>query len=195
MNRPRCLWASTLMLFSLSSIHAQTATSRIVSAANAFLATLDEKQRQGVMFAFDDEEQRVRWSNFPISIVPRAGLAVKDMTPAQHTAAMKLLAAALSKRGLEKVQQIMEADEVLKSSEANGRGGGPPRAGDGFAGRKGDGRRTAVHRRAAAQAAIEEGAGREAACCSARISTTSPSSARLPRRLPGCCSSADITWR
>jgi len=141
MNTPLCFWASTLMLFLLSSANAQTATSRIVSAANAFLSTLDEKQRLSVLFAFDDEEQRVRWSNFPISIVPRAGLPFKDMTPAQHSAAMNLLAAALSKRGLDKVQQIMEADEVLKTNEANGRGGGgpPPGRGDGFAGRKGDG--------------------------------------------------------
>ncbi len=47
------------------------------------------------MFAFGDEEQRVRWSNFPISIVPRAGVAMKDMTPAQPSAAMNLLGAAL----------------------------------------------------------------------------------------------------
>jgi hypothetical protein len=97
-----------------------------VSAANAFLSSLDEKQRQSILFAYDDEEQRVRWSNLPTSIVPRAGLAMKDMTPAQTSAAMNLLAAALSKRGLEKVQQIMEGDEVLKTNEANGRGGGGP---------------------------------------------------------------------
>jgi hypothetical protein len=32
----------------------------MVSAANAFVATLDEKQRQKVLFAFDDEQQRKR---------------------------------------------------------------------------------------------------------------------------------------
>jgi len=108
---------------------AQTASSRITAAANAFLSTLDDKQRQSVMFAFDDQEQRKRWSNFPVAMVPRAGISMGEMTPAQHTAAMALLAAALSPRGLEKVQQIMEADEVLKTTEGNGRGrgpGGPP---------------------------------------------------------------------
>ena len=50
---------------------AQTATSRIVSAAKTFLSTLDRKQRQSVLFAFDDEKQRARWSNFPIAMVPR----------------------------------------------------------------------------------------------------------------------------
>jgi hypothetical protein len=117
---------------SLGAAMAQTATSRIVSAANTFLSTLDQKQRQSVSFAFDDEQQRKRWSNFPISIVPRAGLSLKEMNPAQRTAAMALVASALSQRGLEKVQQIMDGDEALKANEGNGpqsgrgRGGPPP---------------------------------------------------------------------
>jgi hypothetical protein len=47
-----CLWAHAAM--------AQTTTSRMVSAANAFLATLDQKQRQSVLFTFTDEKQRTR---------------------------------------------------------------------------------------------------------------------------------------
>jgi hypothetical protein len=126
---------------------AQTATSRIVSAANSFLSTLDDKQRQSVLFAFDDEQQRKLWSNFPISIVPRAGISMKEMNPAQRSAAMALVSSALSPRGFEKVQQIMDGDEVLKTSEGNGRQGGrgpggpPPGRGDGGPppGRKGNG--------------------------------------------------------
>jgi hypothetical protein len=126
MRTIRCLKVSALILCSLSGAAAQTATSRIVSAANSFLATLDDKQRQGVLFAYDNEEQRKRWSNFPISIVPRAGMSVKEMSPAQFSAAMALVSSALSPRGFEKVQQIMQADEVNKINESNGRGGGPP---------------------------------------------------------------------
>ncbi len=98
---------------------AQTATSRIVNAANAFLSALDQKQRQTVMFAFDDEKQRTRWSNFPVQMVPRAGLAMKDMNAAQRSAAMALLAATLSPRGFEKVEQIMEGDEVNQINSRN----------------------------------------------------------------------------
>jgi hypothetical protein len=105
---------------------AQTATVRIVKAANVFLSTLDDKQRQSVSFAFDDEEQRKRWSNFPISIVPRAGLRMGELNPAQRSAAMALVSSALSPRGLEKVQQIMDADEVLKANEGGRGPGGPP---------------------------------------------------------------------
>jgi hypothetical protein len=116
-----------LISLSLSAAMAQTGTTRIVGAANSFLSTLNDKQRQSVSFAFDDEQQRKRWSNFPISIVPRAGLSMGELNPAQRSAAMALLASALSPKGLEKVQQIMDGDEVLKATEASGgRGGGPP---------------------------------------------------------------------
>ena len=96
---------------------AETPTARIVKAANAFLATLDAGQRKRELFAFDDERQRARWSNFPTGFVPRAGLSLREMKPAQREAAMALVAAALSKRGYEKCLQIMEADEVFKRTE------------------------------------------------------------------------------
>ena len=125
--KPAC--ALVLILLPARLALTQPATSRIVSAANAFLATLDTAQRQRVLFSFDDEEQRRRWSNFPTTMVPRAGLSLKEMTPAQRTAAMALVAAALSPRGFEKVQQIMEGDEMLKSTEGNGPPGGRGRGG------------------------------------------------------------------
>lgn len=107
------------ILVLLSGGIAQTVTSRIVSAANAFLSTLDQKQRQMALFAFNDEQQRARWSNFPTSFVRRGGLNMGQLSPAQRSAALALVSSALSRRGFEKVQQIMEADEVLKNSENN----------------------------------------------------------------------------
>jgi hypothetical protein len=98
---------------------AQSATAGIVKAANAFLATLDEKQRANVLFAYDDEAQRARWSNLPVTMVRRGGLSVGDLSPAQRSAAFALLSSALSKSGFEKVQQIVEADEALKTSQRN----------------------------------------------------------------------------
>src|ERR1700733_5048843 len=106
---------SVLIALSLGSAMGQAATWRSVSAANAFLSTLDEKQRQSVLFSFDDEAQRKRWSNLPTGAVPRAGISLKAMAPAQRAAAMTLMSVVLSARGMEKVQQIMDADEVLKT--------------------------------------------------------------------------------
>jgi hypothetical protein len=111
--------ALALMCLSVNAPMAQTTTSRIVSAANTFLSTLDQKQRQSVLFAFDDEKQRARWSNLPTTMVPRAGLSLKELNPAQRSAALALVSSALSPKGFEKVQQIMEGDEVLKTSQGN----------------------------------------------------------------------------
>ena len=125
--------ALVLICLSLSTAQQQTVTSRIVSAANSFLGTLDQKQRQSVLYAFDDQDQRRRWSNFPVAMVPRGGISLKEMNATQSAAAMALVASALGPRGFEKVQQIMEGDEVNKTMD-QGRGGnqgGPGRRGGG----------------------------------------------------------------
>jgi hypothetical protein len=115
----RVVGALAVVCLSMAAATTQTATSRLVSAANAFLSTLDEKQRKSVLFAFDDERQRARWSNLPVSFAPRAGVSLKEMNTAQGAAALALVASALSARGFEKVQQIMEGDEVNKINEGN----------------------------------------------------------------------------
>ena len=102
-----------------TATRAASPTARIVGAANRFLATLDEQQRGKLLFAFDDNAQRARWSNFPVRMTPRAGLKMGDLSAPQRSAAMSLLSSVLSARGYEKVQQIVEADEVLKASERN----------------------------------------------------------------------------
>ncbi len=108
-----------LTCVAVSAAAAQTATSRIVSAAKTFLSTLDEKQRQRVLFAFNDEEQRVRWSNLPVRAVRRAGLSMGELNGSQRSAAMALVSSALSRRGFEKVQEIVDGDEVLKGNGGN----------------------------------------------------------------------------
>lgn len=106
-------------------------TGKTVAAAKAFLATLDTAGRAKVSLPFNSE-QKTRWSNFPVGMVPRNGVRLGDLSAAQREAALKLLATALSKQGLQKVKEIMEGDEVLKTSESGGGGGptgGPPNGG------------------------------------------------------------------
>src|SRR5262249_13400868 len=98
------------------------ATGKTVVAAEAFLATLDDAARAKVSFAFNSD-QKSKWSNLPVGIYKREGLRWGDISVAQREAAMKLLATALSKQGLQKVKDIMEGDETLKISQG-GRGGG-----------------------------------------------------------------------
>jgi hypothetical protein len=135
MRRSRSLCLLALASLSLTSAVAQNATPRIVIAANKFLSTLDDKQRQSVSFAFDNEKQRQRWSNFPTGFVPRGGISLKEMNADQRSAAMALVSSVLSPKGYEKVLQIMEGDEVLKTTEGNG----PPRGNRGNGPRFGNG--------------------------------------------------------
>ncbi len=116
-----------LIGFVLTPAEQQNATSRMVSAADKFLATLDEKQRQAVLYSFDDHEQRKRWSNLPVSFAPRGGISLKEMNAAQRSAAMAVVAAALSPRGFEKVEQIMEGDEVNRKTDQGPPGNRGPR--------------------------------------------------------------------
>src|SRR6266404_4866541 len=95
--------------------------SKIVASANGFLSSLDEAQRSKVLFDFNDAAQRIKWSNLPTTMVPRAGLKMGDLTDPQRKAAMGLLAATLSKRGFEKVLAIVEGDEALRVA-SDGRG-------------------------------------------------------------------------
>src|SRR5215831_14400840 len=115
-------------------------TGKTVAAAKAFLATLDDAGRAKVSFAFDSD-QKSKWSNLPVGIYKRNGLRWGDLSAAQREAALKLLATALSKQGLQKVKEIMEGDEALRTSDS-GRGGGPgagPPPGGGPAGGRGGG--------------------------------------------------------
>jgi hypothetical protein len=83
--------------------------SKIVASANGFLSSLDEGQRSKVLFEFNDAAQRMKWSNLPTTMVPRAGLKMGDLSGPQRKAAMGLLAATLSKRGYEKCSRSSKA--------------------------------------------------------------------------------------
>ncbi len=107
-------------------------TTKVVSAANAFLKTLNDAERTKVTFGFTSA-QRTGWSNLPTGIFPRNGLRLGDLTTTQREAALALVAAALSPAGYKKVLDIMNGDEVLKNrggGRTGGRqgqgGGGPP---------------------------------------------------------------------
>lgn len=138
MKTARSIRAWALLCLSLTTAGAQTATSRIVSAADTFLSTLDAQQRQSVLFSFDDEEQRQRWSNFPTPVVPRSGISLRKMSAPQRAAAMDLLKIVLSPMGYEKVNQIRMADDDYKVNGSQHRppvggprngNGGPPNPG------------------------------------------------------------------
>ena len=99
------------------------ATVRAVTAADAFLATLDAPRRAKANPALDAKTRTV-WSNLPTGITmqvgatERNGLKLGDMTPPQEKAAFALLAATLSRGGYQKIMSIVDADQVLETRSA-----------------------------------------------------------------------------
>ena len=136
----RLLTFATTVVFLLPSLvgaQQKGSTEEVVRAANGFLSTLSADQRQKVMYSFDDATQRARWSNFPTGVVARGGISLKQMSAAQQEATMKLLATVLSPMGVEKVNEIREADDDFKANGSKRgpggghRPGGPPPDGQG----------------------------------------------------------------
>ena len=108
---------------------ATDATARIVAAAQAVVATLDDAGRTAVQFP-SEGPQKTRWSNLPSPMFERRGIRLADLTEPQRAAVMKLLTTALSRDGYQKVLNIMEGDEALRQNGGGrggrgGRGGGP----------------------------------------------------------------------
>jgi hypothetical protein len=140
---------------------------------------------QSVLYAFDDEQQRARWSNFPTGFVPPGGVSLRDMTPKQRAAAMVCCHPRSARRDLRKFSRSWKG---MRSTRSRRR-------------RTETGRRvgTAAHCRAEAVLHPQVGALHSvapvAAHFSVRVSTTSPSCELPLRGLPGCCSLGDITWR
>jgi len=140
MKRFLALFAAACFVVSAPAQDRQaSATDRVVRSADSFLATLTQAQRQQVLYAFDDQAQRTRWSNFPAGVVRRGGISLKQMSPAQREAAMQLLAVVLSPTGLQKVNEIRQADDDFKvnGSKRGPLGNGGPPGGPGASGSAG----------------------------------------------------------
>ena len=103
-----------------AALTADAQTIKVVTAAKAFLATLSAAQKTAVSFASTDAAQRKLWSNFPTGIVQRQGVKWGDLSTSQRAALTTLLSTVLSADGLKMVQQEMQADEVLKTSDNGG---------------------------------------------------------------------------
>lgn len=120
---------ATTSTTTISDAAAETATSAssttagtisaTAAAAEAFLATLSDEQREAVLYDYDDETKTTSWSNFPVTFVERAGLNLTDLTEEQQTAAMAVLEALLGDEGYATVTGIIGGDEFLAENSSS----------------------------------------------------------------------------
>lgn len=109
---------------STTSSTAQDATPKIVAAANAFLATLNDTEKQTGLFAWTDTAQKQRWSNFPPAGFQRAGLMWGNLSETQQNAWLAVMQATLSTEGYNRVLAEWKADDALLAQEGTGGGFG-----------------------------------------------------------------------
>jgi hypothetical protein len=95
-------------LFAIRSTGVSTEPVR--QAADAFITSLTQEQRAKTMFPLDDDEWR-KWMNQHFYI--RQGVSFKDMNENQREAALGLLRASLSAKGLELTRDIMRLNHTL----------------------------------------------------------------------------------
>ena len=85
-------------------------TGPVRAAADAFLASLTGEQRTATVFPVDADEWR-KWMNQ--SFYVRQGVSFADMTEVQRDAALALLGAGLSAKGLTLTRDIMRLNHTL----------------------------------------------------------------------------------
>jgi hypothetical protein len=90
------------------------------SAAVAFIALLSAEQLDALQYHFDDTAANATWSNLPVNLVPRNGVAFGDLTDEQLAAAKAVAEAFLSDEGFAKMEAIIAADDVLNALAASG---------------------------------------------------------------------------
>jgi len=97
-------------------------TAKAVAAAEKFLQSLDEKLRAKATYDFNSD-QRPKWSNLPVTFVPRNGTRMGELTKEQRDAGMDLVASVTSKGGYQKILDIIAGDDYL-AAKGGGKGKG-----------------------------------------------------------------------
>ncbi|MCY3675200.1 MAG: DUF3500 domain-containing protein [Rhodobacteraceae bacterium] len=93
-----------------------TQTIAIVTAANLFLESLDEQQKDAATYAFSDNAQRSNWSNFPEGMIPRGGLKMGTLTEDQLAKLNALLAVIMSEKGYENIEYQLAAERTFPTN-------------------------------------------------------------------------------
>ena len=83
------------------------------AAAEDFMATLSDTEKETLLYDYTDETKSTAWSNFPVSFVQRNGLNLNDLTEEQQAAALKVLENLLNDEAYALAVNIMNGDKHL----------------------------------------------------------------------------------
>ena len=85
---------------------------KLKSSILAFVQTLPDTQKEAVTIPFRDSV-RTSWTNLPLGLAPRSGLAYGELSEKSKIAFHKVLSALLSSQGYLKTFAIMQVDDIL----------------------------------------------------------------------------------
>jgi hypothetical protein len=102
----------SLLSFAVS-VQAQSGT-LLKNTVDGFLNTLSPAQAKACKYDFDHPERK-KWTNLPIGLVPRAGIAYGNLSDQSRLAFHRVLVAALSSQGYLKATSIMALDDILNT--------------------------------------------------------------------------------
>lgn len=106
----RCLFFLAIFCLFSRSVYSQGP----VDKANAFIRLLDNSQRTKALYPFDTSE-RFRFNYVPLE--DRKGISVNELDATQRSALQALLKTCLSEQTVQKVNDIMLLDKILKELE------------------------------------------------------------------------------
>ena len=112
-----------LMGVALIGQSAEQPATKMAAAAEKFLGTLNEKQKEKTVYDFDSKE-RTNWFFVPLQTrdrkPTRKGLPLEEMTAEQKTAALELLRAGTTARSYTTATTIMSLESILRDLEKGG---------------------------------------------------------------------------
>ena len=116
--------AALLSVAGLAYVAQQTASSggAMVQAAQAFVGSLEGKQKEQASFPFDSKE-RFNWNFVPLQDgkkYTRKGLPLEEMSAEQKKAALNLVRAGTSEQGNVAAVTIMSLEAILRDQEKKG---------------------------------------------------------------------------
>jgi len=107
----------TLLLFvslAFASAGYSQPGSTVTETATRFLSTLSAEELQKTQYAFTDS-LRFKWTNLPVGLVPRPGIAYGSLSDKSRMAFHRVLSAMLSSQGYLKTTSLMQLDDILNT--------------------------------------------------------------------------------
>ena len=113
-NNQNFQFLAVCLILIINSIHIVKAQTVIENSVKSFLNTLNADELKKTTYAFDDT-MRLKWTNLPIGMVPRAGIQYGSLSDKSRIAFHRVLSALLSSQGYLKTTSIMQLDDILNA--------------------------------------------------------------------------------